>query len=81
MKAKQAALFKRKCLVRHERSEAAFLFSSHRVAQELSRGISGWPTRFSCRQNWRGQGAEALEEDVANRDFEMGAKNGSKVRE
>ena len=29
----------------------------------------------------RDQGAEALEEDVANRDFEMGAKNGSKVRE
>ena len=78
MKAKQAALSKGKCLVRHKRSEAVFLLSSHRVAQELSRGISGWPMRFSCRQNGEAR-VRRHSEDMANRDFEMGAKYGNEV--
>ena len=54
------------------------MLSSYRVAQKLRRGISGWPTGIFLPTELRGQGAEALE-DMANRDFEMGAKYGNEV--
>ena len=79
MKAKQATLFpKGKCLVRHKRSEAVFLLSSHRVAQELSRGDKWMAYEIFLPTELRGQGAEALE-DMENRDFGMGAKYGNEV--
>ena len=56
------------------------MLSSHRVAQELSPGGGGKWMAFEIflPTELRGQGAEALE-DMANRDFEMGAKYGNEV--